>query len=157
MRIINYILVFMLGFLSCVLLVYFLAYGKEIPSAFGLSENANAPGDWIAKDSIHVYENAIVIDIDDASLSEYAPSGSMKPTLDKDSNGIRIIPKSDEQIKIGDIITFEKENDLIVHRVIEKGQDENGTWFITQGDNNSGDDGKIRFSDIRYVTIGVLY
>ncbi len=157
MRIINYISVFMLGFLSCMLFVYLVTFGQEIPKALRLQENSNAPRDWITKDKIHVYENAVCIDVDDASLSSYAPSGSMKPTLDADSNGIRIIPESDEQVKIGDIVTFEKEDDLIVHRVVEKGNDEDGTWFITRGDNNSADDEKIRFSDIRYVTIGVLY
>lgn len=149
-------LVFILGFLSC-MIFYTLGSGKEIPRAFGLIENSEAPGDWVSKDNIHVYSDKIVIDVERASLSSYADSGSMKPVLDKDSNGIRIIPKNSEEINVGDIISFEKNNELIVHRVIEKGKDNLGAWFITKGDSNSIDDGKIRFSQIRYVTIGVLY
>lgn len=157
MRIINYLLVFVLGFLSCMLFIFGIS-GNEIPTAFGLSlKNPEAPSDWIQEKQIHVYDNAIVIDVDKASLSSYASTGSMKPVLDKDSNGIRIIPKSAEQIRIGDIVSFESDDDLIVHRVIEKGEDEEGDWFITQGDNNNVSDEKIRFKDIKYVTIGVIW
>jgi signal peptidase I len=81
----------------------------------------------------------------------------MEPLLDENSNGIRIIPKSEEDIHIGDIISFEKNKDLIIHRVIDKGVDNNGTYFITKGDNNNVSDGKIRFEDIRYITIGVIW
>ena len=81
----------------------------------------------------------------------------MKPTLDEHSNGIRIVPKSENEIHIGDIITFEEDGDLIVHRVIDIGEDSNGKYFITKGDNNPVADGKIRFKDIKYITIGVIW
>lgn len=153
-----FILIFGLGFLSCVLALYLLNYGKEIPRALGLiGDNVSAPGDWIKKDQIHVYENAVVIDVNSASLSEYAATGSMKPTLDENANGIRIQPKSADEIQKGDIVTFQKDSDLIVHRVIEKGEDAQGVWFITKGDNNNADDGKVYFNQIKYVTIGVLF
>ena len=58
--------------------------------------------------------------------------------------------------KVGDIITYGSEN--IVHRIIEVGQDNEGIYYLTQGDNNQVNDGvKIRFLDIKYLTIGVLY
>ena len=81
----------------------------------------------------------------------------MKPLLDFNSNGIRIVPKNEEQISVGDIISFEQNGDLIVHRVVEKSEDEEGVYFITKGDNNSASDGKIRFKDIKYVTVGVIW
>ncbi len=46
---------------------------------------------------------------------------------------------------------------LIIHRVVEIGEDEQGTYFITKGDNNFFSDGKVRFGQIKYVTIGVIY
>ena len=46
---------------------------------------------------------------------------------------------------------------LIVHRVVEKGIDEQGVYFITKGDNNNIDDCKIRFKDIDTVLIAVIY
>jgi hypothetical protein len=45
----------------------------------------------------------------------------------------------------------------IVHRVIDKGVDENGYWFVTKGDNNKQADGKVYWEDVKYVTIGVIY
>jgi len=104
---------------------------------------------------ISITGNSITINVPNASISSYAPTGSMKPVFDSGANGIRIVPNSPEQIKVGDIVTFGKDN--IVHRIVEEGKDEGGYWFITKGDNNQVSDGKIRFEDIKYVTIGVLY
>jgi hypothetical protein len=44
-----------------------------------------------------------------------------------------------------------------VHRVIDKGIDEKGVYFVTKGDNNSVVDGKVRFKDIEYVTIAIIW
>jgi len=41
-------------------------------------------------------------------------SGSMEPVLDENSNGIRIIPKSENDVHIGDIVTFQRGEDLII-------------------------------------------
>ena len=108
-KILTLALVFVIGFLSC-MLISFMPFGQEMPFSLGSNSGTDAPGDWIGKDQIHVYDNAIVIDVNQASLSSYAASGSMKPVLDKDSNGIRIVPKSAESINVGDIITYEKAN-----------------------------------------------
>jgi len=154
-----YSLLFLAGFFSCVLLISvfsFLQTGTEKPLGIGFSTTTNnAPGNWIKISQIQITGDSIILNIPNASISSYAPTGSMKPTFDQYSNGIRIIPSSPEQINVGDIVTFGAEN--IVHRVVEKGLDENGYWFITKGDNNQIDDGEIRFEDIKYVTIGVLY
>ncbi len=149
--------VFLIGFLSCMLVV---AIGQkaEMPLAFGYWENGlEAPGNWISEQEIQIYDNAVVLNIEGASLSRYAPTGSMKPLLNENSNGIKIVPKSEQDISIGDIVTFEQNGEHIIHRVIEKGIDEKGVYFITKGDNNNVSDGKIRFSQIKYVTIGMLW
>jgi signal peptidase I len=158
-------IIFLFGFLSANIITYFFMYGLESPFSnnFGvLNINSNnAPSDFIKEKNIKIYDNRVIIDIPGVSLSRYAPTGSMKPVLDEGSNGIRIIPRSEDDINIGDIITFKQDIDnddyLIVHRVIEKGEDLEGIYFITKGDNNSLNDGKIRFSDIKYLTIGILY
>jgi hypothetical protein len=154
-------IIFLFGFLSANFITYFYMYGLESPFSnnFGLSGvNSNdAPNDFIQEKDITIYDDKIVIEVPGTSLSKYASTGSMKPVLDEYSNGIRIMPKSEDDINIGDIITFKKDNYLIVHRVIEKGNDVQGVYFITKGDNNNVNDGKVRFSDIKYLTIGVLY
>jgi len=45
-----------------------------------------------------------------------------------------------------------------VHRVVYKGKDSIGTYFILKGDNNEEvDPGKVRFEQIKYKTIAIIY
>jgi len=159
-KVIKISIIFLIGFLSANLLGLYVAYGYEMPfSLNGLNINTSkkAPSDFINEEQIEVLPDKIIINIEGASLSRYAPTGSMKPVLDKGSNGIRVVPESEDEINIGDIISFEQDNYLIVHRVVDKGTDEKGVYFITKGDNSPVNDGKIRFKDIKYITVGVIW
>ena len=165
-KIIKISIIFLLGFICANLVSFYFVYGLEMPFSFNnfsftSVDNGSAPFDFVDESQIKIYDDKIVINIDGASLSRYAPTGSMKPLLDENSNGIRIVPESEEDIHIGDIITFEQnisgQDYSIVHRVINTGTDSDGTYFITKGDNNTIKDGKIRFKDIRYKTIGILW
>ncbi|MEM4259516.1 MAG: signal peptidase I [Candidatus Pacearchaeota archaeon] len=149
--------IFILGFIVSFFINIYLSSSTEHPLSYFTISEINSPSDFIKENQIEVYHDKIVIRIENASLSEYASTGSMLPVFDNGANGIRIVPKSENEVNVGDIITFERNNILIVHRVVEKGQDEQGIYFITKGDNNFYSDGKIRFSDIRYKTIGILY
>ena len=151
-------IVFLFGFLSANLMSYFLVYGLENPFSNGFSNDSNhSPHDSIKESQIEILDDKVIIHIADATMSRYAATGSMKPTFDENANGIRIVPKSEDDIEIGDIISFKEGDSLIVHRVIEKGTDDNGVYFITKGDNNTLNDGKVRFKDIKYITIGILW
>lgn len=154
--VLDFITVFLLGFCSCVaiFLTFYIA-GSEIP--FGLGNNESSPSDWISEENITILQDKIIIDVNGAQLSYYSPTGSMTPVLNEGANGIRIIPTDPDSIKIGDIITFSRDGLLIVHRVIEKGYDDSGLYFVTKGDNNEFSDGKVRWKDVKYVTIGILY
>ncbi len=151
-------IIFLIGFLSANLLSFYLVYGLEMPFLmnFGVSYN-DAPFDFIKQDQIQIYEDKIVINVEGASMSRYAPTGSMKPVLDEGANGIRVKPKSEDNIHVGDIITFKQGSHLIVHRVVDKGIDQEGIYFVTKGDNNSVVDGKIRFLDIEYITVAMIW
>ena len=47
---------------------------------------------------------------------------------------------------------------FIGHRIISIGNDEEGTYYIMKGDNNQVQDPyKVRFSNIKYILIGVFY
>lgn len=116
-----------------------------------------SPANWIREDQILVYPDRIIILIPNASISSYVDTNSMDPLIDENSNGIRIKPNSPKDIHVGDIITFKKGDSLIAHRVIKIGQDEEGWYCITKGDNALNNDGKIRFKDIKFITIGILY
>jgi signal peptidase I len=154
----KYTLIFLVGFFSCALLFYVLYYlNFSLPlTGFTITENFS-PSDRINNEDILVYKDKIIINIPNITISNYADTGSMKPFLDENTNGIKIKPNDPEDIQVGDIISFRSSEKLIVHRVIEKGVDEKGVYFITKGDNNQLNDGKRRFEDIEFVTIGVLW
>jgi hypothetical protein len=155
----KYGIIFLLGFLSANLIGFY-AYGLEMPllKDFGFNSSySQTPSDYISESQIQVYKDKIVIKVPEASISSYASTGSMIPVLNENSNGIRIVPESEDEVGVGDIITFEEGNVFIVHRVIEKGIDNEGVYFITKGDNNNVSDGKIRFKNIKYKTIAIIY
>jgi signal peptidase I len=131
-----------------------------VPFGTGMSISGNSvatPSDWIEEEDILLYDDRIVLNIKNATVSNYVATGSMRPVFDEGANGIRVVPSSEDDIEVGDIVSYGYNDGLIVHRVVEKGQDKNGVYFVVQGDNSLVNDGKIRFEDIEYVTIGVLY
>lgn len=64
-------------------------------------------------------------------------SGSMEPTF---STGSLLVIKETDNVQKGDIVVYQSEGDLIVHRVIEI----NGDHVITQGDANNTPDPEIQ-------------
>ena len=124
------------------------------------SKEKQSPSDWIKENQIHVYKDRIVIDIEGAIWSRFTDTNSMDPLIDAESNGIEIAPESADDIKVGDIISYRSEyaSGVLIHRVVEKGEDEKGIYFTVKGDNNnSADPGKIRFEQIEGVLVGILY
>lgn len=141
-------------------------YGLEKPLSLstittisgGITGNVVAPQKTLNAGDIEVYPNRIIINLANASISRYAPTGSMNPTLNENSKGIKIPVTNKEQLHVGDIITYEDENEeLVIHRIIAKGFDERGEFYITKGDNNLVSDGKIRYEQIRYKLVALVY
>lgn len=117
----------------------------------------NAPSDFIKEENIKVFEDKIVLEIENYTLSRYSFTDSMLPVFDSGANGVGIKPKTENEVHVGDIVTFKKNGILIVHRVVEKGIDEEGIYFVTKGDNNNVVDEKIRFDDIDSVLVALFY
>lgn len=118
------------------------------------------PANRITEDQIKVYDDRIVIEIKNAKWASFTDTNSMDPLLDEDSYALQIIPESEDEIQIGDIISYKLENldQRVIHRVVYIGEDENGKYFIAKGDNNpEPDPEKIRFYQIERVLVGVLY
>ncbi len=160
----NNVVVFLLGFVACAVLFFGFSSGLEVPSTvsgFGVLgsgfDKEISPSDHVSEDDIIVLGDKVILNIRGVSLSNYADSGSMVPVLDKGANGIRIVPLSEDEVEVGDIVSFRIGGILVVHRVIEKGVDDEGVWFDVKGDANMIGDGRIRFEDIEYVTVGILY
>jgi hypothetical protein len=116
-----------------------------------------APSNYINESQIHIYNDSVCIDIINASLSSYTATGSMTPTLSERADGIEIPIIDKSQINLGDLITYSKDNETIIHRVIEIGIDMDGWYIKEKGDFNIGIDEKIRWEQIKYKTIVLIY
>ncbi len=135
-----------------------LSTGKQMP--LGSDTAVSGPSDHIGEEQIHVYDNKIMLDISGASWASFTDTHSMDPVLNKDSNSIEIKPKSETDIKVGDIISYKSDyvDGLIIHRVLQTGEDSNGWYAVVKGDNNPAKDpGKIRFNQINGVVVAVVY
>jgi len=123
-------------------------------------EEKESPADRIKDDDINVFYNGIRIDIKNAKWRNYIDSNSMDPLIDEGTNTIEIKPKYANEIKVGDIVAYDVDgyDYVFVHRVVEIGEDKEGIYFITKGDNYYKEDPeKVRFSDIEGIVVGILY
>lgn len=129
-------------------LSFFLGYSidKSVDYAPSLQINKN-----------QLYEQSFVdfLSMNKLSISDVTGTGSMKPCISRTSIIIYRNDFTEDNLKIGDIVydTFHK----VLHRIVKIGQDEKGKYYIVQGDNNEIYDGKIRFSDIKGVVVGIIY
>lgn len=152
-------LMFIIGWMSSYVYTNVQASSSnEVPS----SANATSPSpfDRIPESSIHVYPDKVVIDMNDVQWASYADTHSMEPVLKAGTNGLELIPESENDVYVGDIVAYSADwsDGLVVHRIISSGFDASGRYFILKGDNNSSaDPGRVRFSQIKYVLVGVIY
>lgn len=120
----------------------------------------NSPYDRIEEDQIKVYDSLIILHIEDSELVSLENTNSMDPLIDEDSNVIQIKPQNEEDIHIGDIVSYEDTftKEIILHRVVAIGEDSKGKYFVLKGDNvNSIDPVKVRFDQIVGVVVAVVY
>ena len=136
----------------------YLDYVKSIFST-NAPERAS-PGDKIKESQIHVYNDQIVLDIENAEWASFTDTNSMDPILDKESNAIELAITSLDDVQVGDIVSYKSEisDSRIIHRVIRKGTDEQGAYLILQGDNNNREDPeKVRLENEPRVVVAIIY
>ena len=154
--------VFLVGWLSNSLVSNLSGFDLEKPLSFSFlgPKEVNSPSNRIKKEQIHVYSDKIIIDLANAQWAQFTDTNSMDPVLDIEANSFEIIPSSTDDIHVGDIISYKPESfkGLIVHRVVETGQDSKGWYVITKGDNLAKPDPeKVRFEQISGVLVGIIY
>jgi signal peptidase len=66
-------------------------------------------------------------------------SGSMSPAMEV-GDVVIILETSPEEINVGDVIAFSREESTVIHRVVDITDTESGRAFITQGDANKSPD-----------------
>ena len=122
------------------------------------SNEVDSPGNWLNESKIKIKEDYVILMIEDATWSKFTNTNSMDPVIDESSHAIKIRPKNYEDVSIGDIISYKSSEGVIIHRVISKGEDSEGDYFITKGDNNHVvDSKKVRFDSITGVVVGIIY
>ena len=122
-------------------------------------EERLSPADRIKDADVNAYSNRVIINIENAKSRKFIDSNSMDPLIDEGTTTLEIKPKNAGEIKVGDIISYDVKgyDYAFVHRVVEIGNDENGVYFITKGDNYWKEDPKVRFSDVEGIVVGILY
>ncbi len=150
----------MVGVMAVILSLIILSatgFGKVSLFILGGGENAS-PSDWVKEEQIKVYPDKVVLDIPSAIWAGFTNTNSMDPFLDENSHAIEVLPENPQDIKVGDVIAYKTRDGVIIHRVIAKGEDKEGTFYLVKGDNNRfGDPVKVRFKDVRGVVVAVVY
>jgi hypothetical protein len=124
------------------------------------TDEVASPSAWITENQIGVYSQKVILDVENPEWATFTDTHSMEPVISSRSYAIEVVPKSEDQINVGDIVSYESKyaTGIIIHRVIEKGTDSQGTYFIIKGDNNlAADPGKIRFDQIQRVVVAIIY
>ena len=123
-------------------------------------EEREGPKDRIKDSDINVHGSSVRIDISNANYRTYIDSNSMDPLIDAGTTTIEVKPKYASEIKVGDIVAYDVKgyDYAFVHRVADIGNDAEGVYFVTKGDNYWQEDpDKVRFSDIEGIVVGILY
>jgi hypothetical protein len=153
------LVIFMLGWAANNTYSFFTNLNKEQPFSFSSNE-IKSPGDWIKETDVKIRNNAVTLLVENATWSTFIDTNSMDPVIDVKSHAIKVVPKNPSELSIGDIVSYNSEaaSGIVIHRIVEKGIDEQGVFFITKGDNNKNADlQKVRFDQITGVVVAILY
>lgn len=148
------IMVFLLGFT-----LSWLLNSPTLVSGQLISTEQASPADRIQEDQIKVYADRVILNIEGALWSSFTNTNSMDPSLDIGANALQLIPQQPNDVEVGDIISYTNaQGERIIHRVVYKGSDREGVYFIVKGDNNDvSDPGKVRFEQIDRVVFAIIY
>ncbi len=118
-----------------------------------------SPLSRLGAENIHVYNDKVVLDLDNPLWATFADTNSMDPLFDVGSFGIEVKPSSAEDLQVGDVAAYKtKEGEVVIHRIIEIGEDEFGKYFVFKGDNVAFvDPEQVRFEQIEGVLVAVIY
>ncbi|MBC8500815.1 MAG: hypothetical protein ISS25_02055 [Nanoarchaeota archaeon] len=155
-------LVFIFAMLTVIVVLLNIAFHNQVSIPIKVSSAAErlSPSDHIKEENVHIYDDRVIIDIKNPQWAEFIDTNSMDPIIDEYANSIQIIPIEQEEVHIGDIVSYESEyaTGTIIHRVVSIGEDDLGAYYYLKGDNNIfRDPGRVRFDQIRRVTVGIIY
>lgn len=119
-------------------------------------EERLSPYNRIEEKHLQLFSDKLIVNFPEIKLAHYTNTNSMDPLIDEHTIGLEIVPESKEEIHKGDVIAYESGNDLIVHRVVAISEDDQGWYAVLKGDNSASYE-LVRFEQIKYILVGVLY
>ena len=141
-----------------ILITMFALADQQIPFTLLSGQENSSPSDWVKENQIQVYPQRVILDIPGAKWAGFTNTNSMDPFIDETANAIEITPSNPDVIQVGDVIAYQTTYGVLIHRVIEKGIDGEGVYYIVKGDNNRFQDPfKVRFDDIQGVVVAIIY
>lgn len=131
---------------------------QQMPLTFLGGRENSSPGDWVKEEQIQVYPQGVFLDLPGAQWAGFTDTNSMDPFIDETANAIEISPHHPDAIQAGDVIAYHTSYGVLIHRVIEKGVDDEGIYYLVKGDNNRFKDPfKVRFGEVQGVVVAVIY
>ncbi|MFA5797318.1 MAG: S26 family signal peptidase [Candidatus Woesearchaeota archaeon] len=86
----------------------------------------------ISNNNILVLNDKVIITLKNAFWATCDNSSSMLPTINHYTRSIEKKSENINAITMGDIVSYKKGNNIIIHRVISKGQGNLGAFLITK-------------------------
>ena len=134
-----------------------------------------SPSDIVPASSVQIIENSIVVNLTNLNIPFTQPpkvwlpplpdTNSMDPEMDNGHNNILIagVDEADQKklvdfLQVGDIAVYRSPRMYAIHRIVEKGEDEQGRYFRFKGDNNAvKDPDLVRDNEIQWLCIGTIF
>lgn len=120
-----------------------------------------SPNDWVGRDQITYDDVTEILSIKlppNVKIFSIADTNSMDGLLDIGHNVIATDNFDRAKLAVGDIIIYQMYFTLVVHRLVEIKEDQNGRRYRTRGDNNVDvDPYYLRDLHIRYLVLAVVY
>lgn len=144
---------------------FFIAFKNLLAFIFRNAQERPSPRDIIKPHQIYWDETEGRITIHSIKgyvwITSVADTNSMDGLLDY-GHTVLLIRKFDKsELAVGDIVVYqptERYANKIIHRIVKIGEDEQGRWYKTRGDNNATNDPyKLRDAHIKFLCIGIIY
>jgi hypothetical protein len=119
-----------------------------------------SPKERVFQKDIFVFEDEVVIKIDNPQWAIFTDSNSMDPLIDSESKAIEIVPGDYSELQVGDIVAYESriKKATVIHRIVFIGRDQNGWYALMKGDNNEHNDPeRVRFDQVKRVVVAIIY
>ncbi len=144
---------------AAVILILAIVAGAGSRTGISLDTFIAAPSDTLDTSTVKAYSDKVIVSINKPRFVSYSDTKSMAPVIGVSTNGIEV-EANPEDLDIGDIVSYEANwsEELVTHRIVGEGIDDEGAYYVLKGDANIEEDpGKIRPGQIRYKVVALFY